>query len=388
MTYDIRNNGLGHDLADVRMPLSKARHVPGYVYSSPEVLDLEKRKMFLRDWLYAGRVEELENPGDYMAMRVFDEPILMTRDTAGKVNVFYNMCVHRGVEVATGQGNTRNFKCPYHGWVYDLTGKLAGATYMKESEGFDPANCRMKTVQHGIWAGNIFITFNPDPQPLEEYLREFITDFSFLRMEDCRLANKIVLEVDCNWKFVCENLMDFYHVRVLHANTFGAKFSWDADKVNLKEKGGITIFYNAGPPTPGAQPLLGKMPWLEDKPESFASIGFLSPNLTIFGRIDCVRPMLVWPVSPDKCRFVIYHLFPRVFFDRPDFKEKLKIYHDYQIMVLEEDRSMIQSMQQAMHSRSFDPGRMSTLEKPLHHYMNGYLDRVFGPEASHQEAAQ
>lgn len=368
------------DLAEVRKPLSKARHVPGYVYSSPAVLELEKQKMFMRDWLFVGRVEELESPGDYLALRVLGEPILLTRDQAGKLNAFYNMCAHRGVEVATGQGNVRTFKCPYHGWVYDLTGKLAGATYMKESEGFDPANCRMKSVRHDVWAGNIFISFNPDAPPLEDFLREFINDFSFLRMEDCRLGNKIVLEVDCNWKFVSENLMDFYHVRVLHANTFGAKFSWSNDNVLLKEKGGITIWYDAAPPTPGGQALLGKMPWLEDRPESFACTGFLSPNLTIFGRIDCVRPMVVWPVTPDKCQFVIYHLFPRAFFDRPDFKEKLAIYRDYQITVLEEDRSMIQSMQKAMHSRHFEPGRMSTLEKPLHHYLNGYLDRVFGPD--------
>ena len=45
--------------------------------------------------------------------------------------------------------------------------------------------------------------------------------------------------------------MDFYHVGVLHAKTFGAKFSWEDDQVQLKPRGGISIFYNAGPPTPG-----------------------------------------------------------------------------------------------------------------------------------------
>ncbi len=56
----------------------------------------------------------------------------------------------------------------------------------------------------------------------------------------------------------------------------------------------------------------------------------------------------------------------------------MKIYRDYQLQILEEDRSMIESMQVAMSSPAYRPGRMSTLEKPLHHYLNGYLDRVLG----------
>jgi Rieske 2Fe-2S family protein len=39
---------------------------------------------------------------------------------------------------------------------------------------------------------------------------------------------------------------------------------------------------------------------------------------------------------------------------------------------------MIESMQLAMASPAYRPGRMSTLEKPLHHYLNSCLDRVLG----------
>ena len=81
---------------------------------------------------------------------------------------------------------------------------------------------------------------------------------------------------------------------------------------------------------------------------------------------------------PNRSRTIIYHLFPEEFFARPDFTETLKVYRDYQLQVLEEDRSMIESMQLAMASPAYRPGRMSTLEKPLHHYLNGYIERVFG----------
>jgi hypothetical protein len=68
--------------------------------------------------------------------------------------------------------------------------------------------------------------------------------------------------------------------------------------------------------------LLGKMPWLEDRPVSFACTGFLAPNCTLFGRIDCVRFMVGWPDGPGRSRTIIYQLFPEAFFDRPGFARR------------------------------------------------------------------
>jgi phenylpropionate dioxygenase-like ring-hydroxylating dioxygenase large terminal subunit len=364
------------ELASVRKPLAEASHAPGALYCSPDVYAMEVERLFKRDWLLVGRVEELSNPGDYMALRIAGEPIIVARGHDGGLHASYNMCVHRGVEVAQGCGNVRAFKCPYHGWTYDLDGRLTGAGYMKDCVGFDASRERLAPLRIDTWRGNVFVSFDAAAPPLADHVAEFDKDFGFLRMEDCRLGNRIVLDLACNWKFVHENLMDFYHVGVLHAKTFGARFSWRDEQVQLKPRGEISIFYDAGPPTPGAQPLLGKMPWLEDRPTSFSCTGFLPPNCTLFGRIDCVRLMVAWPEGPGRSRTVIYHLFPESFFERPGFRETLQVYHDYQLEVLEEDRMMIESMQLAMSSPAYRPGRMSVLEKPLHHYLNGYLDRL------------
>jgi len=377
----------GGDLDATRRELGRAYHAPGRIYASAELYRREVEAYFMRDWLYVGRVEELEHPGDYMALRLVEQPVLISRDNVGRFHASYNMCVHRGVEVAYGTGNTRSFKCPYHGWVYDLTGQLTGAAYMKETVDFDMSKCRLKSIRLDTWRGNIFITFNPEARPLTEAVANFEREFAFLGWEKCRLGNKIRLELNCNWKFFHENLMDFYHVGVLHAKTFGAKFSWDNDKIRLHEGGGLSIFYNAGPPTPNAEPLLGKMPWLEDRDYSFACTGLMPPNLSMFGRIDCIRPMVAWPLGPDKCEVMIYHLFPEEFFARPDFAEKLAIYRDYQVMVLEEDRMMIESMQRAMALPVYQPGPMSVLERALHHFVNGHLDRIC-PEEPTSTAAE
>ena len=370
------------DFEALRRPLDEASHAPGWLYASPDVYRLEVERLFMKSWLFVGREEELPRPGDYLTLRVAGEPIVVARDADGTLHAFYNMCVHRGVEVAQGCGNARSLKCPYHGWTYDLSGHLTGAGYMKDSKGFERQDLRMTPLQLDTWRRCIFVTFDPAAPSLAQYVAEWDRDFALLRPEACRLGNRIELDLACNWKFVPENLMDFYHVGVLHAGTFGARFSWEDENVHLKPGGGIAIFYDAGPPTPGAQPLLGKMSWLEDRPISFACTGFLPPNCTVFGRIDCVRMFAAWPDGPARSRTIIYHLFPEEFFTRPGFHETLKVYRDYQLQVLEEDRSMLESMQVAMASPAYRPGRMSTLEKPLHHYLNGYVDRLFDGDVS------
>lgn len=310
------NTGLAENFEGPRQALDHASHAPGLIYHSPELYRREVEELFKKEWLMVGRVEEFPNPGDYMALRICDEPIIVARNREGDLNAFFNMCVHRGVEVAEGAGNSRSFKCPYHGWVYDLNGQLKGAAHMSASVGFDPKNCRMKPLRLEVWRGNIFICFDLDGRSFQDAIAPFEKDFGFLQTDRCRIGNRIVLNLDCNWKFIPENIMDFYHVNVLHAGTFGSNFSWENDNVMLRDRGEFSIWYRAAPPTPGGEPLLGKMPWMEDRDFSFASHGFMMPNLTMFGRIDCVRPFVAWPQGPDKCEVIIYHLFPEEFLDR------------------------------------------------------------------------
>ena len=122
------------------------------------------------------------------------------------------------------------------------------------------------------------------------------------------------------------------------------------------------------------------MPWLSQYGYDFACTGFMPPNLTLFSRIDSVWPVVSWPVSPERCEVVMYRCYPEEFFEQDNFKETLEIYKNFARQIFEEDRSMLESMQKAMHSPAFSPGRLSTQEQKLHHFLNGYLDRMFGAD--------
>ena len=362
-----------------RAPLHEAQHLPPHIYNSPEVYAREKEEIFMKDWLCVARVEEIDNPGDYMTRRVIDEPIIIARNEIGEINAYANVCKHRGVEVASGSGNLKEFSCPYHGWLYNLDGFLIGAPYMKEADGFDPASCQLNPLRCDIWAGWVFVNFDTSAAPLAQFVARYNQSFGMLQQENCRLGDKFAREVDCNWKFVNENLQDVYHFQTLHANTFGEHVTADSFTYDLDEDtGGVAAFYPAAPTTFDGQSRFGKMPWMEDYPMNFARMGYMMPTMNIFARVDMVIACVLWPLGPGKTRMEWHSLFPTECHRLPDFDVKVKDYHDLLTMVVEEDQDMVASLQRNMASAKFAPGRMSLYETTVHNMIKGYLDRMFG----------
>src|SRR5262245_14488401 len=154
------------DSTGLRRALDEARHAPGGQYSSLEGYCLVVERLFMKRWLFVGREEELPHAGDYFTLRVAGEPIVVARDADGVLGAFRNMCVHRGVEVASGCGNARVLQCPYHGWTYDLSGRLTGAGYMTDSKGFERDRLRLEPLRLDTWRRCIFVSFDTSVPPL------------------------------------------------------------------------------------------------------------------------------------------------------------------------------------------------------------------------------
>src|SRR5690606_13603966 len=167
----------GPDFSKTLRPVTQANHPPGVLYNDPAVLEREMEVIFRRDWLCIGRADEIPNDGDYLTQRVVGEPVLLCRKADGQIAAYSNTCLHRGVEVASGQGNTKEFVCPYHGWLYNLDGQLLGASYMRDTEGFDRKNCRLPTLPVAVWQGWVFLSLNLKPEPFERYIAEFDEKF-------------------------------------------------------------------------------------------------------------------------------------------------------------------------------------------------------------------
>lgn len=367
-------------IAQTQSPLHQARHLPGDFYTSQETYELEKERIFLQDWLCVGRVEEFEKPGDYLTLCIADEPIVVVRDEDGQLNAFYNVCRHRGTEVAVGQGNTTRFQCPYHGWTYDLCGRLRGAAYTKEIENFDMEQYGLVPLKLDTWGGFVFLNFDPNCESLLEFLGDFPEVFGPYQPEDLRLAIKFVIEYDCNWKATAENLVDIYHLATLHASSFGPYQPLESYEFQLKRWGYYGRFKGVSPMTHDGKPRFDAMPWLSGEHLEKGYSSHLQPNMGFYARQDNIHYITEWPIGTNRSMALVHMLFPKQRFYLPDFKERIKVYEDFLHVALEEDMSMVQSLQRGFRSRAYQPGPMSKYEIGVHHVMNYYLDKVYGEQ--------
>ncbi|MBT6193754.1 MAG: aromatic ring-hydroxylating dioxygenase subunit alpha [Proteobacteria bacterium] len=338
-------------------------HKPGEVYFSEDVMKTEIEEIFMKEWLLVGRVEEVEKSGDYFTHQVADEPVVVARDKAGNIQAFANVCRHRGVKVAWGEGNTKYFSCPYHGWVYGTNGELVDAQYLDKSKSFDKKNCSLPKIRNEMWEGFIFINFNDDAQPLMHSLEawDFPKTYEPYQMGRLKLANKFAMDIPSNWKFLNENLTDIYHIAVLHAATFGPAQPLEGYRYKTFD-GGYHGRFTGGTLVPEGKSLFGPIPWLPEELHSGGFSSHLPPNVAWFPRFDYVSIGTNWPISADKSVSITYQLFPEDHFSQPDFKEKAQQYVDFYRAFMDEDTEMIDALQKGMKSRFYKPGPVSPFE--------------------------
>lgn len=203
--------------------------VPATNYYEPERWRLEMEGIFKRLPLVLGFSTELRDPGSYRAMTVADTPVLLTRIKDGSIRGFLNVCSHRGaVVVPEGTGSGRRFTCPYHAWAYDNEGALLGVYKSKDFGAVDKKCLGLTPLPVAERAGLIFGSLTPDsPVDLDTFLCGYDEMLAHLGFEDCVLVGRQQVEGP-NWKVAYDGYLDFYHLPVLHKDTFGPDFPSDA----------------------------------------------------------------------------------------------------------------------------------------------------------------
>jgi phenylpropionate dioxygenase-like ring-hydroxylating dioxygenase large terminal subunit len=204
--------------AAARAP-ERAAFMPPEVYTSEALLAMERARIFRREWICVGRADEIPARGDYFTTEVDATPVILTRCEDGGIAALANVCRHHGSTVATGAGKTRLFTCPYHGWSYDLDGRLQAAPGIPASADFNPAECRLPRLRHEVWQGFLYVNLDPEAAPLAPRLEGLAELIARYRVGDMRSVWREREIWNANWKVLTENFMEVYHVPVVHPTT-------------------------------------------------------------------------------------------------------------------------------------------------------------------------
>jgi phenylpropionate dioxygenase-like ring-hydroxylating dioxygenase large terminal subunit len=218
-------------------PLARARALPGSVYWDPDLYAFEVERIFRREWMCVARVEQLPNVGDYLALDLVGEPIVIVRDDSGALRALSRVCAHRSMDVLEGAddaGTAARFTCPYHLWSYRLDGSCIGATDMGESEIFDKRTVRLGEFPLTEWQGFVFVNFDCDASPLAPRMVGIERVLGDIDLSSWQLVRTLDWgEQPANWKVVIENGAECYHHMGTHRDTLEPAFPHNSIDVTL-----------------------------------------------------------------------------------------------------------------------------------------------------------
>src|SRR3954469_8741187 len=234
--------------------------LPRAAYVDEAFLELERERLWWSEWVSVGREEQLAEAGDFLAVDVAGERVIVVRDRAGDLHAHYDLCRHRGNRLTTADqrpepetceapGPSGTFKgvirCTYHSWCYELDGRVRNAPFLGEADHFDPTEFGLHPVALDTWGGWLFVNLSPErveaghtldaqlagtPERIRRYPRAGL-----------RTARRIVYEVRANWKVVVENYNECYHCSGVHPELCRIVPAF-------REKGGSNLDWDAGIP--------------------------------------------------------------------------------------------------------------------------------------------
>lgn len=190
--------------------------LPADWYTSRDLFDLEREHLFRHVWQFVGRTEQVAAPGDYFTCEVANEQVLVARDREGNLRAFSNVCLHRAGPVAMGCGHRKGFQCPYHGWTYELDGRVRNSQGMEGTEEFEPSRMRLPEFRVDTWGPMVWVSLDHDVPSLDEWLAQITPRETNYRLDEMEYVGGRSWQIPCNWKMYVDNYMEGYHIPFIH----------------------------------------------------------------------------------------------------------------------------------------------------------------------------
>ncbi len=203
-------------LRAVSPPEAFVAEVPRSRYVSQAFHDLEMEKLWKRVWQMACREEQIPEVGDYYIYEIGDHSILVVRSASDTIRAFHNVCLHRGRLLREHSGRAEEFRCPFHGWTWDLDGQMTELPCRWDFPHVDRDDYQLPELQVGRWEGFVFVNMDDDCEPFEDYIGVLPEHFERWPLGERYLEAHVAKKLPCNWKVAQEAFMEAYHVVATH----------------------------------------------------------------------------------------------------------------------------------------------------------------------------
>jgi phenylpropionate dioxygenase-like ring-hydroxylating dioxygenase large terminal subunit len=266
-------------------------------YRSQQRFQAEMEKVLRRSFAAFCPSAALAEPGSFIAREAAGIPIVAVRGRDGVVRAFHNVCRHRGMRIAADSGCVNAFVCPYHGWTYELDGRLRHIPHAEGFPGLDKQDHGLVPLQAIESHGLVFVSQAPQGTPAQ------LAGLPQLIGKDQQLYATSARVTEANWKVVLEGFLEGYHIRVTHPETF---FPYGFDNLNVVE--------HVGPHSRVTYPFrriekLAAVPASERRVMGFVTFVYhIFPNALITMLSNHTNLLVLEPLSVDRTNVVAYSL--------------------------------------------------------------------------------
>ena len=239
----------------------------------------------------------LPDKGSYIARTAAGTPLVVVRGLDGVVRAFINACRHRGMQVAKGSGCSRAFVCPYHAWTYNLEGDLKNIPGQEGFPGINPEDHGLVEVSAREKGGIVYVMQEGEITP------EMLADSLDFFTPDQALFEHSHLTDEANWKLLTETLMEGYHIKSLHKETF---YPYGLDNITLVETFGansrVTFPFRRIEKLRDIAPAERKINGL------VTQVYLLFPNASVAVLSKHTSLVILEPISPTRSKWVVYRM--------------------------------------------------------------------------------
>ncbi|MEZ5568026.1 MAG: SRPBCC family protein [Halioglobus sp.] len=348
-------------------------------YTDPDQFRREQQALFRNYPQFVGPSCIVPAAGDYFAFDDTGVPILIVRTEAGTLNAFVNICSHRGAplnDATHGQARKgRMFSCPYHGWSYDLEGRLIGVPFGKEGfDGIDREALGLRRLDVQEKHGMIFVMPNPalgfDIDEVLGGIQERLCGFGF---EDHHYLGAKKVFTDFSWKLNMDTFHEYYHFEFLHPDSI-ATMAYS----NIAHYRQYGRNHSMGSPSLAINELKA-IPESEWRPREYSSyVNYIFPNTVIFVVADHFQTWRVYPISPE--RSVVYHsmFLPKEPADEAERQEYEAYFQMINDVAVAEDYSLVDKIHRGLQAgieRKVLVGRNEPGVQNMHRQLHDVLRR-------------
>jgi phenylpropionate dioxygenase-like ring-hydroxylating dioxygenase large terminal subunit len=364
---------LAHVEADTRDlgPAMVQRSIQDYL--DPVRFGQEQDALFRAHPVIVGHTAQLAEPGTFFTHDHTGVPIVVTRNEVGVVHAFLNVCRHRGGRATNAQcGTARRLTCAYHGWTYDLDGRLRGLPLADGFDGLDRERYGLVPLPVAEHHGLIFVRPRPGAAiNLDLMLGGIDAEVTGEHPERHVLALRS-WEIASNWKVLLDNFLELYHLTTLHATNIGPMFEPNRILFDDFWPNGRRVDARKSIRKLAARP---RETWrlLDHALVTY----FLFPNTQTFWTQDYFSWLSVWPVAVDRtvCTQLIVADWAA---DTDERRDHLQANLDLFDRTLSEDFSMSEQVQRGLGSGANDTamfGRHEHGAAEVHRAIDEALER-------------